>query len=195
MKSGSGSPVWVLSHHPAGAGSSAPARNCSRSSSSTRCCVPIRVERSLPSRIQRRTVSGFFLTFRAASGTVSIVVAYHYSLAGQHGMRPLNLDRTNWRAGASQAALSLGVNRHLGASRTGRSGPRQAHRAARQRQPEKRRSCGAMGPSSVAGSSPSRRAQSMNGTMSTIASRSSGLGSAHSTTSQRNASVRSSGER
>ena len=44
----------------------------SRSASSTRYWVPTLVERSLPSRIQRRTVSGLRPTRRAASGTVSI---------------------------------------------------------------------------------------------------------------------------
>src|SRR5437867_1273196 len=44
-----------------------------------RCCVPTFLAGSLPDRIQRRTVSGFLPTRRAASGTVNIVVAYYYT--------------------------------------------------------------------------------------------------------------------
>ena len=52
-----------------------------RSDSSMRCCVPARRDRSRPDRIQRRTVSGLQRTRRAASGTVSIGVAYYNSSA------------------------------------------------------------------------------------------------------------------
>ncbi len=48
-----------------------------RSDSSMTCCVPTRRERKRPERIQRRMVSGSRRVRRAASGTVSIVVAYY----------------------------------------------------------------------------------------------------------------------
>ena len=51
-----------------------------RSASSIKCWLPILVARSRPDRIQRRTVSGSRLVRRAASGTVSIVVAYYNNL-------------------------------------------------------------------------------------------------------------------
>lgn len=76
MKSGSGSSVWLFAHHPRGARSVASARISSRSASSIRYCVPTRIDRRRPSRIQRRTVSGLRRSLRAASGTVSIVVVY-----------------------------------------------------------------------------------------------------------------------
>ena len=43
-------------------------------------CVPARRDRRRPDRIQRRTVSGLQRTRRAASGTVSIGVAYYNSV-------------------------------------------------------------------------------------------------------------------
>lgn len=68
-KFGIGSPVIVRSSSLDGIGS-AVTTSASSASSSTRCWVPTRSERSRPSRIQRRMVSGLRPTRRAASGTV-----------------------------------------------------------------------------------------------------------------------------
>jgi len=61
----------------AGSGSVESLARRAKSSSSIRCCVPIRVAFSRPERIQRRTVSGLRFVRRAASGTVSIVAIYY----------------------------------------------------------------------------------------------------------------------
>src|SRR5260370_11771629 len=76
MTSGIRSPVAVRFQE-AGIGSVASSVRRAKSSSSMRCCVPMRVALSLPERIQRRTVSGSRLVRRAASGTVSIVATYY----------------------------------------------------------------------------------------------------------------------
>jgi hypothetical protein len=74
--SGIGSPVAVLRH---AAGKDRPGTGMStrRSDSSMTCCVPTRRERRRPDRIQRRMVSGSRRVRRAASGTVSMLVAYY----------------------------------------------------------------------------------------------------------------------
>lgn len=76
MTSGIGSPVAVL-RHPGGKDGAETGMRARRSDSSIRCWVPTRRERRRPERIQRRTVSGLQRARRAASGTVSMCVAYY----------------------------------------------------------------------------------------------------------------------
>jgi hypothetical protein len=96
MTSGICSPVAVR-FQDAGIGSVASSVRRAKSSSSIRCCVPMRVARSLPERIQRRTVSGSRLVRRAASGTVSIVAKYYNNstiVAQQHLCETMVFDAT-----------------------------------------------------------------------------------------------------
>lgn len=73
-----------VAFHAFGSGSISPSpRDPSRSASSITCCVPTLRARSRPERIQRRIVSGSRPAFRAASGTVSIGVAYYNIHASQ----------------------------------------------------------------------------------------------------------------
>jgi hypothetical protein len=74
--SGIGSPVAVL-RQPDGRDGPETGTRARRSDGSIRCCVPTRRERRRPERIHRRTVSGLQPTRRAASGTVSMFVAYY----------------------------------------------------------------------------------------------------------------------
>ena len=103
--SGIRSPVAVRLHE-AGIGSVASSVRRAKSSSSIRCCVPMRVALSLPERIQRRTVSGSRLVRRAASGTVSIVATYY--------------NNSNRRKGATDCEIGRcpsGTIRHFGSRR------------------------------------------------------------------------------
>jgi hypothetical protein len=76
ITSGIGSPVAVRLQPLGRARDEGPVKR-SRSLSSIRCWVPIRVALRRPDRIHRRTVSGSRLDRLAASGTVSIVALYY----------------------------------------------------------------------------------------------------------------------
>ena len=86
-----------------------------RSFSSIRCCVPILVALSRPERIQRRTVSGSRFVRRAASGTVSTVVAYYNTstLAVQQPGRKTVLDGGPSRHSANTNRDSRTAGGHL----------------------------------------------------------------------------------
>jgi len=79
MTSGIGSPVAVL-RHTAGNDGAATGTGARNPDSSIRCCGPTRRERRRPERIHRRTVSALQPARRAASGTVSMRVAYYNML-------------------------------------------------------------------------------------------------------------------
>lgn len=83
--SGIGSPVLVLRHPDRRDGPETGTR-AKRSAGSIRCCVPIRRERRRPERIHRRTVSGLQPTLRAASGTVSMLLACYNMLYERSGL-------------------------------------------------------------------------------------------------------------
>ena len=74
--SGIGSPVAVF-RQATGSDRSVAGMSIRRSASSMTCCVPTRRERRRPDLIQRRMVSGSRRVRRAASGTVSMLVAYY----------------------------------------------------------------------------------------------------------------------
>src|SRR5690348_5179069 len=94
-------PWAAVRRHPAGSGrmdfSSA---TCARSASSIMCWVPILVARRRPDRTPRRTVSGWRLVRRAASGTVSTVVPYYNNRCSRSQQR------------TRQAVANGGTQRH-----------------------------------------------------------------------------------
>ena len=85
--SGIGSPVDVF-RQAAGTDRLPAGMSTRRSASSMRCWVPTRRERRRPDRIQRRMVSGSRRVLRAASGTVSMRVAYYNTRSAPDGSAP-----------------------------------------------------------------------------------------------------------
>lgn len=117
MTSGIGSPVAVL-RHAGGKDAAEAGRRARRSDGSIRCCVPTRRERRRPDRIHRRTVSGLQLARRAASGTVSICVAYYNTWSAEY-LKPLPtsfryaIQLQRMEEGGKRALLVAGGRREL----------------------------------------------------------------------------------